>query len=46
MSFTDFQQVDQHDYQEKSVINYVHISSKTFYLLEIANEAQRLSFVN
>ena len=30
MSFSEFQQVAQHDYQEKLVMIHVHISKKSF----------------
>ena len=38
MSFTEFQQVLQHDYQEVLVINHVNISNKSFHMLEIAKK--------
>ena len=44
MSFTEFQEVTQHDYQEVLVTNRVKISSKTFHILEIANDIYKLSF--
>ena len=46
ISFTEFQYIAQHDYQELLVITHVNISNETFHSLEIANEAYRLSFAN
>ena len=45
MSFTGFQQVAQHDYQEALAMTHVHISNKTFHVLKIAKKKMhKLSF--
>ena len=44
LSFTEFQQVAQYEYQEVLVTTHVNINNETFHVLEIANEAHKPSF--
>ena len=46
MSFTEFQYITQHDYKKALAMAHMNFSNEAFHILEISNEAHRLSFSN